>query len=348
MGLLLLAVIIGRRPTEGPPLDPDSVGPLGAKALVELLELQNVEVSEGLPDDLTDDATVFVLRDGLGAEENDRLLAWVDDGGTVVVADLGSTLGLPAVEVTATSTRGVCSMAGLDDVETLGGDTFAVFEVPSDSRSCFGDGASAFLVAERYGEGRIISVGGAGVFTNAMLDEADNAVLAVRLVASGRVHIIHSDAAPSGQQTLADLIPSWVWWASVQLLIAFGLFVWSRARRFGRVVVEPDLIELPAASSLRGAAELRRRTKAHASAAATLRAATERRLRLDLSLSAETATDRLEQDVLGMAAGESGLTGPLPTDAESLIRLVARLDQTLARVQHPSALADSVPEEALR
>ena len=59
LALFAVALSTGRTRGEGPPLDPDSTGPLGTRALVELLGELDIAVTRGLPDG--DSGTALVL-----------------------------------------------------------------------------------------------------------------------------------------------------------------------------------------------------------------------------------------------------------------------------------------------
>src|SRR6266536_1130107 len=88
-GILLAAVVGSRRADQGLPLDPSSPGPNGTKALVETLRVlgAKVSVSSELP---SDGGTALLLADDLSEQRRTRLLDWVRQGGTLVVADPSS------------------------------------------------------------------------------------------------------------------------------------------------------------------------------------------------------------------------------------------------------------------
>src|SRR6266508_417556 len=88
-GILLAAVVGSRRADQGLPLDPSSPGPNGTKALVETLRVlgAKVSVSSELP---SDGGTALLLADDLSEQRRARLLDWVRQGGTLVVADPSS------------------------------------------------------------------------------------------------------------------------------------------------------------------------------------------------------------------------------------------------------------------
>ncbi|MEZ5228280.1 MAG: hypothetical protein R2710_16895 [Acidimicrobiales bacterium] len=73
--------------------------------------------------------------------------------------------------------------------------------------------------------------------------------------------------------------------------MATGLWLWFRGRRFGKVVAEPQLVEIPASLLVRSSAELQRRAKGDEWAAAALRSDFSARLRTEHRLGPDTPPD---------------------------------------------------------
>ena len=88
--LILVTVLAGGAGSDGPPLDPRSVNPDGARGLVETLERlgADVELDASVPG--PDATTALLIIDRLSQEDGDQLSRWVSDGGTLVVADPAS------------------------------------------------------------------------------------------------------------------------------------------------------------------------------------------------------------------------------------------------------------------
>ena len=82
----------------------------------------------------------------------------------------------------------------------------------------------------------------------------------------------------ASQQTLTSLMPSWIWWVLLQLLVAVLLIAYWRGRRLGAVVTEQLPVTVRAAETVEGHARLYRRANAHGRAAELLRKATASRL----------------------------------------------------------------------
>ncbi|MFT6293274.1 MAG: hypothetical protein ACJAR2_003896 [Ilumatobacter sp.] len=113
------------------------------------------------------------------------------------------------------------------------------------------------MIVREIGAGLIIGLGDNEPFINRNLRRADNAGLAVVLLVPERdvnvTFLLGSDASQSvqdvgsGDDTLRDLVPTWVWMSITLSAIAFVLFAVSRSARVGRLVVEP--IATPIAGS---------------------------------------------------------------------------------------------------
>src|SRR5258708_1638267 len=96
---IVIAVIAGAPRSDGTPLDPDSTGAQGTKALVLLLREHGTTVNIG-PDIPTPGVGVaLVLVDNLSDDQRTRLQAWVQQGGTLIVTDPGSDLAVAAAFV---------------------------------------------------------------------------------------------------------------------------------------------------------------------------------------------------------------------------------------------------------
>lgn len=140
----------------------------------------------------------------------------------------------------------------------------------------------------------------------------------------------------TGDDAIWDRLPAPVFFGGLQFLIAAALVVWWRARRRGALVREPRPVEVAANELLAGQAALYRRSRDHEHVAATLRAATLRRIRPTLGMTADTPPDRLvavlaartreDPNELGLA-----LFGPVP-DAETLEFVANQLEWIEAEV----------------
>jgi hypothetical protein len=135
--------------------------------------------------------------------------------------------------------------------------------------------------------------------------------------------------------TLTSLMPTWIWWALLQLLIAVLLTAYWRGRRLGAVVTERLPVTVRAAETVEGHARLYRRANAHGRAAELLRKAAASRLaglfgipaaraHADPSLLVAPVAARLQvaEDLIADL-----LAGQAPQSEAELVLLADHLDQ---------------------
>ncbi len=235
--VVALAVLLSSGTNEEA-LDPRSVAPDGAKALVDLLDSYgaDVEIGVNLPG-VTHDVAVL-LDDTYGLADRERAENWVRDGGILIAADPTSPLTPARAGAADSDEVQQCTIDALDQVDKVQGADVR-YALRDSSTGCFGD----VVVLRPFGEGAIVSVGGPGPFLNERLAQESNAVLAVSLMAPrpGTSVAFLEPALPTGVggETLVDLIGDGVWAMVVQAGVAFALFAWWRARRLGAPVREP-------------------------------------------------------------------------------------------------------------
>lgn len=328
--------------TGGPPLSPTSTAADGTKALAVLLERYGAVVRAGGAVPPADASIALVLRDRLDEARRSQLRRWVEGGGTLVVADRRSPLAAPGAGSTDADRleRATCNLAGLEGVEQLQLATGSLVAAGSNlfevgpRQQCFGAGRTAFIVGEQRGSGRVVSIGGPALFTNELLGELDNSVLAVRLLAPQvgvRVALVDPSPAGAGETSLVDLVPTRVVQAILQLLVAFVVYALFRSRRLGRPVSEPQPVAIAGSGLVRAVGRLRQRTGGAPRAGAALREDVRRALvrRYGLPAAAPATT------VADVAARRTGLdaervrwalAGPPVTDDAALVALAAELD----------------------
>ncbi|QIS07998.1 DUF4129 domain-containing protein [Nocardia arthritidis] len=132
-----------------------------------------------------------------------------------------------------------------------------------------------------------------------------------------------------GSDSIFERLPGPVVFGGLQFLIAAGLLAWWRGRRRGALVAEPRPVEVAANEILAGQAALYRRGKDHQHVAGKLRAATMRRIRPMLGVTADTTPDRLVAAVAARTGADpnligSALFGPVP-DAPTLELVATQL-----------------------
>lgn len=326
---LLAVVVLGAylgaaRRTTGPPLDPSSSSPDGAKAVVELVRRLGgtIEVVDGVPGPEVD--VVLLLEDRLSRAEADRLSAWVRAGGVVVVADPVSLLTPPVASAVVDEVGGPCRAPGLAEVEVLDVGVSSTYEVPPGAVGCFGPSdASSFLVSRPEGEGAVVSLGGPDVLTNELLGEADNAVLAATLLTGeGRRTAFVRPALPGGgERGLVDLVDTPVRAALAQLLVAFLVVVAWRARRLGRPIEEPQPVSVAGSELTRAVGRLLASNRRPDRAAALLRDRARRELSGPLGLPLDATVDAVVATVAARTTLSAddvhrAVAGPVRSDDE--------------------------------
>jgi len=337
----LAAILVLSRPTEDrydrPPLDPRGTGPDGAAALVELLEGEGSDVrTGGLSSD--EDDVVVQLRDSFGGRPAARLRRWVHAGGTLVVSDPTAALAPRTSDdiIAATaSTPGGCELDALTDLQRIQ-EIPAPFTLGPASSSCFtapgneGGTVTAAVDVRRLGDGLVVALSSPLPLTNAVLDEDDDAALALALVAPGdgtRVRVLdpnrfYGDTDEVGDGTILGSLPLRGSQAVTQLVVAFLAWGLVHGRRLGKPVAEELPVPLPASDLVLASGRLLDRNGDVADAAERLR----RRSRRDLGITIGLGPD------------------PVPTDLADALRTRTQVDPGLV---HAALLAPVLDEAGL-
>jgi hypothetical protein len=351
LGLALVVAVAGRGPEEGNPLDPASPGPLGTKALVEVLRGLGGRVSVSADRPGAGTETALLLSDDLTPERRQGVLDWVGRGGTLVVADPGS--GVTEVEPVGSTRIGLldaeierrCEVAALGDVGRVAAPGGVVFKVPEGpagpggtggggARACFPRNDGAWLLVQPLGEGTVVRLGGASVLVNQELGEADNAILLASLlvpVEGTTVQVLQPPLPGGGTAGLGDLIAPRVRLALWQLVVAFVLLALWRARRLGRPVAEPQPVQLPGAELVAAVGNLLQRAKGRGQAAGLLTDDLRRSLAERLGLPPSAPADQVADAVAARTAVPRErvlrtLTQTTPGDEAELVALSQAID----------------------
>ncbi|MBT8241398.1 MAG: hypothetical protein KJN63_09250, partial [Acidimicrobiia bacterium] len=226
------------------------------------------EIQRGIPEVGSEVEVALVLRDRLSGDSRERFLDWIQAGGSAVITDSTSPLlatGLSGSLSGEELERGTCDIEELDGVNELSGSALPLLVPVPNSSTCFGDDTGAYVIQFPDGQGQVTGLGGAVPFVNAQLDQADNAVLAGRLLLSSpnpTITVIYSPISQAaGQRSPLDLIGANLRWFGWQLVVATLVGLLWAIRRFGRVVPEPQVVELPGSLAIRATAELHRRSE---------------------------------------------------------------------------------------
>jgi hypothetical protein len=345
VGILLAALIGSRRADQGLPLDPDSPGPQGTKALVETLrELGNpVAVSSDLP---SGSGTALLLADNLDQRRRAEVLDWVRQGGTLVVADPSSrltrvaTIGDTRIGPLDAELEPRCGLPAIRGVRRVSAPGGVVFQVPAGAQGCFPRDRGSWLLAQPLGEGTMVRLGGASALVNQQIGTADNAVLVADLLSPGsttRVTVLRPPPPGGGTRTLGQLIAPRVKLALLQLLVAFLLLALWRSRRLGRPVTEPTAVRIPGSELVVAVGNLLRRARHRGQAANLLSGDLRRTLseRLGLPASAtpdEVATAAAERTGIDRERVLAALQPSSPHDEAELVALGQSIDSIRTEV----------------
>lgn len=365
--MAVVALLLVRARPAPEPFDPRSGRPDGARGLVLTLERLGATVDDTRVVPLERAATtVIVLDDRLDDDQRLRLVEFAEAGGTVVVADPLSSLHggsdldggaepifgldlpdrrLPA-EREANLTSGICTVSSLADSRGLYVPDGVLFPVGPSEPQCFTRDDVSFVIERSVGSGTIIGLGDNEVFVNRHLRRADNAALAAALLIpepGASVTVLVGNGASStvadigsGDDTLFDLVPTWVWMSLALGAIAFVVFAISSSARLGRIVSEPVSVPIAGSELVAATGNLMARA-GHAQRAGWLILS---RLHRDLSrahnvdLSAPLdALDRAVSDLSGTEPGTvAQLLGRSAADDGSLLDISRRAQQLRQQV----------------
>ena len=347
VAVVALALVAGRRDVDGRPLDPRSTRALGTRALVLLLEESgaNVSVSDQLP--APTDGSALLLQDDLDADGRRSLQAWTRAGGTLVVADPLSEF-VPAIEGSTGNLFDLGAATGhlarqcdlrlvaeARRVEPSGGVGYALPRqhgvVVAGATGCFPLGRGWFVAARPLGAGTVIAVGGAGVFVNGVIGEADNGALAVSVLGArpgASIRFLEPTGPGGGRATLTDLIPERVKNGLWQLAVAFGVYALWRGRRLGRPVEEPQPVAIPGSELVVGVGHLLQYAKRRDQAAAMLRVDWARTLGNRLGLPSDAGPEAIAAAIASHTRFDrdyvAGLLGAAPPANDEAMLTLAR------------------------
>lgn len=365
LGVLMVALNgAGRQPQL---LGPTEAAPVGAQALVRVLEDNGISVTAASSLDQAEREVASAGGAGvtllvadtlgvLGSEDWQRLAGLADH--LVLVSPEPTDLDALDLPLSITfPTEGLIeadAACGVRAAERAGGveGSGLVYDVEADAR-CFvtDDGAALVRFSSVTTGGSEVSVLGIGeALTNETITRAGNAALALGLLGEHPelVWYLPGPADIEGE-TLAELTPAWVnpvaW---MLLLTGLAAALW-RGRRLGPVVIEDLPVVVRTTESMEGRARLYARDGSRLRALDALRVGTLRRLSTGLALGRASGVE----DIISAVADITGrdpralralLLDSEPGDDRELVRLSDELLELERAVQARVALGDS--EEA--
>ena len=353
--------------TERDVLDPESAGPSGTRALIEIMREHGVDVviardRAAAESALAGEDATLALADAPYLSD-DGLTEVTDAAADVVLIDPRSrTLRLLLPGSTAYGVGpGEVVDPGCDDSDATrsgGIAPGAIYQPGAQAVTCYPTGgAFGLLLQERTG-GRVAAVDGRAVFTNEHLAEAGNAALAVNLLGRHPTlvwympSIADSDLA-AGDPTLGELTPPWVSPVIVLLLTAgVAAAIW-RGRRFGPLVAERLPVTVRAAETTEGRARLYAHARDAVHAADQLRIGALGRLGRMLGLGPSASAPEIADAAAARTGFDRGavrgiLIDELPRTDADLVDLDRRL-RSLEQAVHASVRPnDERPERNTR
>ncbi len=353
--IALLVGLIGRNQSDGSPYDPFSISENGTQAMMRILERAgaDVDIRKGIPS--ADDDIALILVDRYQSGDADlvdqyfesqlAIREWVDEGGTLVVADPSSSF-LPG-ELSGNGIPGFqCDIAALAEIDELDPDIDATpLQVSANRQFCFGDGGTALVVKADSGEGTIVYTGTRDHWENEFIGLADHGALAVALLAptndTNLVVLTGPTNIADPIRSLTDLIPSGVRWGIALASLGFVLYALGRVPRHGRPVQEPQLVEIAGSELVLATGHMLEQSRTFVDSAETLKAQVSRDLARALHMPVNAARDQVVAQVAARAGQQPGqverLLSPGGVNSEDdLAALAADLDQLKRAVLGPA------------
>jgi hypothetical protein len=358
VGAVLVNVISARTPQGD--LDVGSPTPGGARALATILGKHGTDVRQSDDIGATIDAakagnvTLFLARPSMLSSASMKRIGKLPSTVRVVVPQPGNEilreLGL-SVRLDKATSFTVDVPPGCDLPEAVSAGSAEVHNEVYTSKgavtSCY-DGSLA--VAPGPGGAQIVALGSIEPVTNDRLAASGNAALMLGLLsAHDRLlwlrPVLPEEAAADRDVGLFDILPGWVLWAQLLLLVA-GLFtVLWRSRRLGPPVSEPLPVVVRSAETTEGRARMYERARARAESYEAIRAGAMSRLLPRLGLGGEPGYRAVVEAVAErtgapMAAIHHALYGPPPEGDAALVAAADTLDALVRDVLQPRAAAD--------
>ena len=361
----LVGMLVSGTASESDPLSATNPAPAGAKAVVEVLRQQGVDVtvatSLGEATDAMDDAGAgdttllyFDPDDLLDSEQ--RTEAFSSAGHVVAVDPTFDQLADLTPDIAQAGAVSGESKARCDDPVgenagsiTSDGSGFRYTGTADDAVTCFGAGDGVYSLVRVQTDGALVSVTGArDALSNEFVADRGNAAFALNLL-GGRGNLVWyiptvADLADDTPPTLGELSPDWVLpVTALAVLTALAAAFW-RGRRFGPLVVENLPVTVRANETMQGRARLYEKSSARLRALDALRiGAVERLARacglprvasVDDVVSAVAAVTRIDPAEVGRI-----LIAAVPASDRDLVRLsdeLLTLERTVATSVTPT------------
>jgi hypothetical protein len=286
----LIGILIGGSAGGGAPLDATSPAPAGAKALVEVLKQQGVDVTVADSLDEAVDAVtgpeettlLYYDPDGL-LDAEQRATALGLAGHTVLVAPTFDQLAGIDPDIAQAGTvsgelEADCDLPAAERAGSIGGDGVG-YRYLGDSSSavlCFGSGDDVYsLVQVETDSGTATVLGAADALSNERITDVGNAALALNLLGERERLVWYlptaADLGGDAPATLGELSPDWVLPVTALLLLTVIVAAVWRGRRFGPLIIENLPVTVRANETMQGRARLYEKSSARLRAVDALR-----------------------------------------------------------------------------
>ncbi len=357
----------GGRAGAGAPLDASNPAPAGAKALVEVLRQQGVDVKVAsslaqVRDLAPGDGTILVYDPEAYLDQN-RFTELQTRASTLVVVDPGfAALQSLAPDVHNAGTavrRGAlvanCPVHAASRAATIEpaakSPALRISSANSASASigCFATGNSAFALVSTTAVGTTLHlIGSPSILDNEGIALEGNAALALNLLGEHRSLVWYlptlQDVAANGPPDLSALTPGWVTPLVLLLVVVFiAAAVW-RGRRFGPLVVENLPVVVRSGETMEGRARLYQRSSARLRALDSLRIGAIGRLGEAVGLPSTASVAEVCDTVAALTGTDRGTVHDLVVDAQprtdsqlvSLSDRLARLESATRHAVNPA------------
>lgn len=325
--------------------DPESAGPDGTRAVVEILREQGVDVTvardlDAVHSALDGSASTLIMPDSAYLSD-DALSSLIETATDAVV--LSPTARATRVLFPGAIPAGVGPAHPIDPSCVLaaavrsGAITSGIMFDPAGSTAtaCYLDDGRAALLVDEEGDRRVSLLDAREMFTNAHLAEHGNAALALNLMGRHPAAVWYvpspadsdlTDSSPS----LGELTPPWVTPVMVLLVCTAAVAAVWRGRRFGPLVVENLPVTVRASETMEGRARLAARSRDSVGALDSLRLATLDRLAGLLGLGASAEAGAIADACADRIGAQRHivhdiLIGHVPVDDDDLVSSADRL-----------------------
>jgi len=338
-------------PRPGGQMEPESTGPHGAHALVELLRDRGVTVVTAHSiDEVESDTTpgtLLLFAQTQRVTDESLLTRLADTPGDMLLVEPTSHARAalaPGIRNSGTSVQDTDPDCALREATQAGSvdlgpsNTFRAADDRAVS-SCYG-GA---LVRYRDGRRLLTVVGSTDFMTNGSLLRAGNAALAMNLAGQHSRLVWYApqrlEGGSSGSATIFDLMPTSITWVVLQLALTVLLVALWKGRRIGPLVAEKLPVVVRASETVEGRGRLYRSRRARDQAAQALRAATLQRMLPRLGLGVDSPAHTVvvavaQRSSMGPESLQHILFGPSPDTDADLTHLARALDDIERQVIH--------------